>query len=89
MAEITPVLQHFQDFLTEKVPFDQTPKSQEDYQYYEDPLKCKNIHGRPQGANNKNKNKNKNKSEPSIFEINESQSKRRGRPSSRVTRTAT
>ncbi|MBW0502537.1 hypothetical protein O181_042252 [Austropuccinia psidii MF-1] len=85
MAEITPILQHFQDVLTGKVPFDQIPKSQEDDQYYEDPLECKNIRGRPQGA--KNKNKNPNKREPSRFEIIESQSKRRGRPPSKVTRT--
>ncbi|MBW0550121.1 hypothetical protein O181_089836 [Austropuccinia psidii MF-1] len=83
MAEITPILQHFQDFLTGKVPFDQIPKSQEDDQYYEDPLECKNIHGRPQGA------KNKNKREPSRFEIIESQSKRRGRLPSKVTSTTT
>ncbi|MBW0469830.1 hypothetical protein O181_009545 [Austropuccinia psidii MF-1] len=70
MAEITPILQHFQDVLTGKVPFDQIPKSQEDDQYYEDPLECKNIRGRPQGA--KNKNKNQNKREPSRFEIIES-----------------
>ncbi|MBW0491704.1 hypothetical protein O181_031419 [Austropuccinia psidii MF-1] len=87
MAEITPILQHFQDVLTGKVPFDQIPKSQEDDQYYEDPLECKNIHGRPQGA--KNKNKNPNKREPSRFEIIESQSKRRGRPPSKVTSTTT
>ncbi|MBW0579821.1 hypothetical protein O181_119536 [Austropuccinia psidii MF-1] len=83
MAEITPILQHFQDVLTGKVPFDQIPKSQEDDQYYEDPLECKNIRGRPQGA------KNKNKREPSRFEIIESQSKRRGRPPSKVTSTTT
>ncbi|MBW0464713.1 hypothetical protein O181_004428 [Austropuccinia psidii MF-1] len=59
MAEITPILQHFQDVLTGKVPFDQIPKSQEDDQYYEDPLECKNIHGRPQGAKNKKKIKKK------------------------------
>ncbi|MBW0490243.1 hypothetical protein O181_029958 [Austropuccinia psidii MF-1] len=41
MAEITPILQHFQDFLTGKVPFDQIPKSQEDDQYYEDPLSAR------------------------------------------------
>ncbi|MBW0475074.1 hypothetical protein O181_014789 [Austropuccinia psidii MF-1] len=87
MAEITPILQHFQDVLTGKVPFDQIPKSQEDDKYYEDPLECKNIHGRPQGA--KNKNKNPNKREPSRFEIIESQSKRRGRPPSKVTSTTT
>ncbi|MBW0587841.1 hypothetical protein O181_127556 [Austropuccinia psidii MF-1] len=67
IAEITPILQHFQDVLTGKVPFDQIPKSQADDHYYEDPLECKNIHGRPQGA--KNKNKNPNKREPSRFEI--------------------
>ncbi|MBW0587538.1 hypothetical protein O181_127253 [Austropuccinia psidii MF-1] len=87
MAEITPILQHFRDVLTGKVPFDQIPKSQEDDQYYEDPLECKNIYGRPQGA--KNKNKNTNKREPSRFEIIESQSKRRGRPPSKVTSTKT
>ncbi|MBW0588323.1 hypothetical protein O181_128038 [Austropuccinia psidii MF-1] len=87
MAEITPILQHFQDVLTGKVPFDQLPKSQEDDQYYEDPLKCKNIRGRPHGA--KNENKNTNKREPSKFEIIESQSKRRGRPPSKVTSTKT
>ncbi|MBW0567527.1 hypothetical protein O181_107242 [Austropuccinia psidii MF-1] len=86
-AEITPILQDFQDFLTGKVPFDQILKSQEDDQYYEDPPKCKNIHGRPQGA--KNKNKNTNKREPSRFEIIEIQSKRRGRPASKVTSTTT
>ncbi|MBW0554609.1 hypothetical protein O181_094324 [Austropuccinia psidii MF-1] len=79
MAEITPILQHFQDVLTGKVPFYQITKSQEDDQYYEEPLESKNIHGRPQGA------KNKNKREPSRFEIIESQSKRRGRPPSKVT----
>ncbi|MBW0545693.1 hypothetical protein O181_085408 [Austropuccinia psidii MF-1] len=87
MAEIDPILQHFQDLLTGKVPFDQIPKSQEDDQYYEDPLECKNICGRPQGAKNKNKNKDKRK--PSTFEIIESQSKRRGRPPSKVTSTTT
>ncbi|MBW0562224.1 hypothetical protein O181_101939 [Austropuccinia psidii MF-1] len=85
MAEITPIIQHFQDVLTGKVPFDQIPKSQEDDQYYEDPLECKNIHGRPQGA--KNKNKNKTKKEPSRFEIIEIQFKRRGRLPSKVTST--
>ncbi|MBW0588373.1 hypothetical protein O181_128088, partial [Austropuccinia psidii MF-1] len=59
MAEITPILQHFQDFLTGKVPFDQIPKNQEDDQYFEEPLECKNICGRPQGANNENKNQKK------------------------------
>ncbi|MBW0570091.1 hypothetical protein O181_109806 [Austropuccinia psidii MF-1] len=83
MAEIPPILQHFQDIFTGKVPFNQLPKSQEDDQYYEDPLECKNICGRPQGA--KNKKKNTNKREPSRFEIIESQSKRRGRPPSNVT----
>ncbi|MBW0467557.1 hypothetical protein O181_007272 [Austropuccinia psidii MF-1] len=78
MEEITPILQHFQDFLTGKVPFDQFPKSQEDDQYYADPLECNNSHGRPQGA--RNQNKNPNKREPSIFQIIGSQSKRRGRP---------
>ncbi|MBW0479780.1 hypothetical protein O181_019495 [Austropuccinia psidii MF-1] len=87
MEEITPILQHFQDFFTGKVPFDQIPKSQEDDQYYEDPLECKNINGRPQGS--KNKDKNKNKREPSRFEIIESKSKRRGRPPSKVTSTIT
>ncbi|MBW0485520.1 hypothetical protein O181_025235 [Austropuccinia psidii MF-1] len=88
MAEITPILQHFQDVLTGKVPFDQFPKSQEDDdKYYEDPLECKNIHGGPQEA--KNKNKNKNKREPSIFKIIESQYKRRGRPPSKVISTTT
>ena len=87
MAEITPILQHFQDVLTGKVPFDQIPKSQEDDQCYEDPLECKNIHARPHGA--KNKNKNQNKREPSRFKIIESQSKRRGRPPSKVTSTTT
>ncbi|MBW0562151.1 hypothetical protein O181_101866 [Austropuccinia psidii MF-1] len=77
----------FWNVLTGKVPFDQIPKSQEDDQYYEDPLECKNIHGRPQGA--KNKNKNPNKREPSRFEIIESQSKRRGRPRSKVISTTT
>ncbi|MBW0483093.1 hypothetical protein O181_022808 [Austropuccinia psidii MF-1] len=85
MAEITPILQHFQDVLTGRVPFDQILKSQGDDRYYEDPLECKNIHGRPQGA----KNKNKNKREPLRFEIIESQSKRRGRPPSKVTSTTT
>ncbi|MBW0539774.1 hypothetical protein O181_079489 [Austropuccinia psidii MF-1] len=87
MAEMTPILQHFQDVLTGKVPFDQIPKSQEYDQYYEDPLECKNICGRPQG--DKNKNNNKNKREPSRFEIIESQSKRRGRPLLKVTSTTT
>ncbi|MBW0564472.1 hypothetical protein O181_104187 [Austropuccinia psidii MF-1] len=85
MAGITPMFQHFQDFLTGKVPFDQIPMIQEDDQYYEDPLKCKNICGRPQGERNKNKNKR----EPSRSEIIESQSKRRGRPPSKVTSTET
>ncbi|MBW0488560.1 hypothetical protein O181_028275 [Austropuccinia psidii MF-1] len=67
MAEITPIIQHFQDVLTGKVPIDQIPKSQEDYQYFEHPLECKNICGRPPGA--KNKNEKKNKREPSRFEI--------------------
>ncbi|MBW0585245.1 hypothetical protein O181_124960 [Austropuccinia psidii MF-1] len=67
MAEITPILQHFQDFLTGKVPFDQIPKIHEDDQYYEDPLECKTISGRPQGA--KNKSKNPNRREPSRFKI--------------------
>ncbi|MBW0580834.1 hypothetical protein O181_120549 [Austropuccinia psidii MF-1] len=87
MAEITPIIQHFQDVLTGEVPFDQILKSQEDDQYYEDPLQLKNIHGRAQGA--KNKNKNTNKREPSRFDIIESQSKRRGRPSSKVTSATT
>ncbi|MBW0569595.1 hypothetical protein O181_109310 [Austropuccinia psidii MF-1] len=55
MAEITPILQHFQDVLTGKVPFDQIPKNQEDDQYFEEPLECKNICVRPQGANNEKK----------------------------------
>ncbi|MBW0567945.1 hypothetical protein O181_107660, partial [Austropuccinia psidii MF-1] len=38
LAEIRPILQHFQDVLTGKVPFNQIPKSQKDDQYYEDPL---------------------------------------------------
>ncbi|MBW0582271.1 hypothetical protein O181_121986, partial [Austropuccinia psidii MF-1] len=59
MAELTPIIQHFQDVLTGKVLFDQIPKSQEDDQYYEDPLECKNIRGIPQGAKNKDKNPNK------------------------------
>ncbi|MBW0520172.1 hypothetical protein O181_059887 [Austropuccinia psidii MF-1] len=83
MAEITPILQNFPDVLTGKVPFNQIPKSQEHDKYYEDPLECKNIHGRPQEA--KNINKNTNKREQSTFEIMESQSKRRGRPPSKVT----
>ncbi|MBW0577636.1 hypothetical protein O181_117351 [Austropuccinia psidii MF-1] len=87
MAEITPIPQDFQDFLTGKVPFYQIPKSQEDDQYYEYPLECKNICGRPQGA--KNKNKNTNKREPSRFEIIEIQSKKRGRPPSKLTSTTT
>ncbi|MBW0563947.1 hypothetical protein O181_103662 [Austropuccinia psidii MF-1] len=87
MAEITPILQHFQDVLTGKVSFDQISKSQEDDQYYEDPLQFQNIRGRPQEA--KNKNKNRNKGEPSRFEIIEIQSKRRGRPPSTVTSTKT
>ncbi|MBW0592096.1 hypothetical protein O181_131811 [Austropuccinia psidii MF-1] len=78
-----PILYNFQDVLTGKVPFDQITKSQEDDQYYEDPLECKNICVRPQGA------KNKNKRDPSIFEIIESQSKTRGRPPSKVTSTTT
>ncbi|MBW0475845.1 hypothetical protein O181_015560 [Austropuccinia psidii MF-1] len=94
MAEITPILQHLQHFLTVKVPFDQIPKSQEDDQYYEYPLECKNIHGRPQGAksqnkNNRNENENENEREPSKFQIIESRSKRRGRPPSKVTSTST
>ncbi|MBW0563730.1 hypothetical protein O181_103445 [Austropuccinia psidii MF-1] len=87
MKEITPILQQFQDILTGKVPFDQIPKIQEDDQYYEYPLECKNIHGRPQCG--KNNNKNKNKRQPSRFEIIESQSKRRGRPPSQVASTTT
>ncbi|MBW0586082.1 hypothetical protein O181_125797 [Austropuccinia psidii MF-1] len=87
MEEITPIIQHFQDVLTGKVPFDQIPKSQEDDQYYEYPLELKNIRGRPQGP--KNKNENTNQREPSRFEIIESQSKRRGRPPSKVTSTTT
>ncbi|MBW0504396.1 hypothetical protein O181_044111 [Austropuccinia psidii MF-1] len=87
MAEITLILQNFQDVFTVKVPFDQIFNSQEDDQYYEDPLEFKNICGRPQAA--KNKNENKNKRELSRFEIIESQSKRRGRPPSKVTSTKT
>ncbi|MBW0580392.1 hypothetical protein O181_120107, partial [Austropuccinia psidii MF-1] len=87
MAKITPTLQNFQDFFTGKIPFYQVPKRQEDEQYYEYPLECKHIRGIPQGA--KNKNKNTNKREPSGFEIIESQSKRRGRPPSKVTSTTT
>ncbi|MBW0525042.1 hypothetical protein O181_064757 [Austropuccinia psidii MF-1] len=87
MAEITSIIQHFQDVLTGKVPFDKIMKSQEDDQYYEYPLEGKNICGRPQGANNRNKNENK--IEPSRFEIIEIQSKRRGRPPSKVTSTTT
>ncbi|MBW0542056.1 hypothetical protein O181_081771 [Austropuccinia psidii MF-1] len=85
MTEITLIPKHFQDFLTVKVPIDQITKSQEDDQYYEDPLECNNIHGRPQGSKNKNKNKNKRK--PSRFEIIESQFKRRGKTTSRLTST--
>ncbi|MBW0480539.1 hypothetical protein O181_020254 [Austropuccinia psidii MF-1] len=59
MAEITPILRHFQDVLTGKVPFHQIPKSQEDDEYNKDPLECKNIHGRPQEYKNKNENKTK------------------------------
>ncbi|MBW0484798.1 hypothetical protein O181_024513 [Austropuccinia psidii MF-1] len=87
MAEIIPILQHFIDVFTGKVSFDQLPKSQEDDKYYEDPLECNNICGRPQGA--KNKNQNSNKREPSTFDIIESQSKRRERPPSKVTSTTT
>ncbi|MBW0482679.1 hypothetical protein O181_022394 [Austropuccinia psidii MF-1] len=47
MAEITPVLQHSQDVLTGKVPFNQIPKGQENDKYYEEPPECKNIRGRP------------------------------------------
>ncbi|MBW0555712.1 hypothetical protein O181_095427 [Austropuccinia psidii MF-1] len=83
MAEITPILQHFKDVFTGKVQFYEIPKSQEDDQYYEDPLEFKNIHGRPQVA------KNKNKREPSRVEIIESKSKRRGRHPSKVTSTTT
>ncbi|MBW0539451.1 hypothetical protein O181_079166 [Austropuccinia psidii MF-1] len=82
MAEITPILQQFPKNFTGEVPFDQIPKSQEDDQYYEYPLECKNIHVRPQGA--KNNNKKEHKREPSRSEIIESQSKRRGRPPSKV-----
>ncbi|MBW0463308.1 hypothetical protein O181_003023 [Austropuccinia psidii MF-1] len=78
MAEIIPIIQHFQDVLTGKVPFDQIPKSQGDDQYYEDPLECKKILGKPQRTKNKNKNQNNRRS--SRFEIIETQSKRRGRP---------
>ncbi|MBW0571900.1 hypothetical protein O181_111615, partial [Austropuccinia psidii MF-1] len=87
MEEVTPILQHCQDVLIGKVSFYQIPKSQEDDQYYENPLEFKNICGRPQGS--KNKNKNQNKREPSRFEIIESQYKRRRRPPSKVTSTAT
>ncbi|MBW0582171.1 hypothetical protein O181_121886 [Austropuccinia psidii MF-1] len=79
MVEITPILKHFQDGFTGKVPFDQINKSQEDDQCYEDPLECKNICGRPKGANNRNRR------DPAIFEIIESKTKRRGRPPSKVT----
>ncbi|MBW0571230.1 hypothetical protein O181_110945 [Austropuccinia psidii MF-1] len=87
MSGIISIIAHFKVVLTGKSPFDQIPKSQEDYQYYEDPLECYNICGRPQRA--KNKNKNKNKREPSRFEIIESQYKRRGRTPSKVTSTTT
>ncbi|MBW0570510.1 hypothetical protein O181_110225 [Austropuccinia psidii MF-1] len=83
MEEITPILHHFQDFFTGKVPFDQAPKSQVDQEYYEDQLVCKNIHGRSQGL------KTKNKIDPSKFLIIESQSKRRGSPQSKLTSTKT
>ncbi|MBW0521375.1 hypothetical protein O181_061090 [Austropuccinia psidii MF-1] len=83
MAEITPMFQHFQDILTGRVPFNQIPKSQEDDQYYEDPLECKNVCGRPQEA------KNENTRDLSIFEIFEIQSKGRGRPPEKVTSTTT
>ncbi|MBW0532118.1 hypothetical protein O181_071833 [Austropuccinia psidii MF-1] len=73
MAEITPILQHFQDVLTGKATFDQIPKSQEDDQYYEDQPECKNIQKR----------------DPSIFEIIKSQYKRRQRPPSKLTSTTT
>ncbi|MBW0559870.1 hypothetical protein O181_099585 [Austropuccinia psidii MF-1] len=82
MVEITPINQRFQNGLTGKGPFDQIPQSQEDDKYYEDPLQCNSICGRPQRANNKNKNKNK--IEFPRFEIIESQSKRRGRPQSKI-----
>ncbi|MBW0472132.1 hypothetical protein O181_011847 [Austropuccinia psidii MF-1] len=49
MSEITPILKHFQDVLTRKVPSDPIPRSQEDDQYYEYQLELKNIHGRPEG----------------------------------------
>ncbi|MBW0468962.1 hypothetical protein O181_008677 [Austropuccinia psidii MF-1] len=84
MAENTLIIQNFQDVSAGKAPFDQIPKSQEDYKYYAGPLELKNICGRPQGAKNKKK-----KRKPSIFEIIESQSKRRGRPPSNVTSTTT
>ncbi|MBW0487538.1 hypothetical protein O181_027253 [Austropuccinia psidii MF-1] len=87
MEEITPILQHFWDVFTGNVPFDKTPKSKNNDQYYEDPLECKNIHGRPQGA--KNKNQNQNKRDTSRFEIIESQYKGRGRTPSKVTSTKT
>ncbi|MBW0560715.1 hypothetical protein O181_100430 [Austropuccinia psidii MF-1] len=88
MAEITPILQNFQDFLTGKVPFDQIPKIQEDDQYYEDQLECKNICGRPQGAKNKNKNKNKTKDNTQYLKSLK-EPKRRGRPPSKVTSSTT
>ncbi|MBW0577015.1 hypothetical protein O181_116730 [Austropuccinia psidii MF-1] len=59
MAEITPILQHFQDIWTVEVLFDQIPRSQEDDQYYEDPLECKNICEITQVAKNKNKTETK------------------------------
>ncbi|MBW0564084.1 hypothetical protein O181_103799 [Austropuccinia psidii MF-1] len=85
MAEITPILQHFQDVLLAKSDLIKFPNIQEDDQYYEDPLECKNIRGILQGA--KNKNKNKNKREPSRFESIKIQSEKRGRPPSKVTST--
>ncbi|MBW0592745.1 hypothetical protein O181_132460 [Austropuccinia psidii MF-1] len=38
IAEITPIIQHFQDALNGKAPFDQIAKSQADDKYDEDPL---------------------------------------------------
>ncbi|MBW0496338.1 hypothetical protein O181_036053 [Austropuccinia psidii MF-1] len=81
MEEITPILQHFQDVLTGKLPLNKIPKSQEDQEYYEDPLVCKNIHRRTEGS--------KDKRHPSKSEIIESQSKRRGRPPSKEKSTTT
>ncbi|MBW0474438.1 hypothetical protein O181_014153 [Austropuccinia psidii MF-1] len=85
MEEITPIFENFKDGFTKRIPFDQITNSQDDQEYDEDPLELKNIHGSPQGANNKNKKKE----DPSRSEIIESQSKRRGRPLSNVTSTTT